>query len=894
MKKIFLVMGLLGATIISIFCIYLFFIGKNDFLNEKDIFNDEFYFKELNENQIEYNQNNNLVVFNQLIIEAKDTTTKVNIKKKIKKYKGEIVGFIAATHTYQVEFNNNIKIDEIIKQFEKDEDIKHISYNYVFSMLDEYIEYPNDKEWKNEWSDIPDGYNWGLEAIKMPEAWDFVSKKSLNTVNIGVMETCGFQEDHVDLKENVHSSLGNYDQTDLSHGTQVCGIIAAEYNNKKGISGITKNKGKIDFFSYKGVNNPKYADLMTYKIGLIYLCDMAKQNNQTAVINLSLGLQNLMAYASYGSNEARKELNTYNAELESYLGCLLEKDYDFLLVKAAGNTNEKQYLKVNYNEEDKENTKYGYVPFSTNKESEEYKTYSYLYPDDDNELMSRLKSGNCDAQYDIFSGINSSRIKDRIIVVGAVENEGNNIFKLSESFSVCGSRVDILAPGKAIETLTDNDSICKGENFYGTSFSAPYVTGVAGLILSMEPTIPGDKLKKLIIQSGQGEYKTYITRFDDRSRDECNYTMLDALGALKLAKKYINNIDSYKLYSKKIKEYQNKYGNIREKYNENYYSLYLEGLCYANLIDFNNDNVDELIIVYFDKENKKYHYEIFGYEKNEIKLLESSIDSYKTLDNSNNSDFIDELFNYSTGLIYLKIYEYNNKYYVCTGGKQDDLDEKFHYYFHGFDNNGQFGICESIEVDNENQIMKFNGKQVSLDKIEAEIGKYTLYKDFYLSTYMYDYEQFPTRSEGSMLIMLNDINETMIKLDIDEKIIDNTEYRFFYGDWKDLTFEEIGDMPEWWNGTTIFNPDGTIYRKIWRQKEEGTYTVSEDGNVITAILTKQTTSAPLTDENSSHLLETDSFYLKIVYKKIDDKTMSVEYSQEDNTVQSSKIIHKEY
>ena len=48
MKKIFLVMGLLGATIISIFCIYLFFIGKNDFLNEKDIFNDEFYFKELN------------------------------------------------------------------------------------------------------------------------------------------------------------------------------------------------------------------------------------------------------------------------------------------------------------------------------------------------------------------------------------------------------------------------------------------------------------------------------------------------------------------------------------------------------------------------------------------------------------------------------------------------------------------------------------------------------------------------------------------------------------------------------------------------------------------------------------------------------------------------------
>ena len=108
-------MGSLGIFVISILCIYFLFISENHSLTEKDIFNDEFYFKEFNDEQIEYNQNDNLIASNQLIIETKDSSTKANIEKKIKKYEGNIVGFIDATHTYQVEFNDNINIDEIKK-----------------------------------------------------------------------------------------------------------------------------------------------------------------------------------------------------------------------------------------------------------------------------------------------------------------------------------------------------------------------------------------------------------------------------------------------------------------------------------------------------------------------------------------------------------------------------------------------------------------------------------------------------------------------------------------------------------------------------------------------------------------------------------------------------------
>ena len=95
---------------------------------------------------------------------------------------------------------------------------------------------------------MADGDNWGLEAIHIPEAWDYLKDKELNEINIGVLECYGIQEDHKDLKNNINSILGNYNQTEKEHGTEVTGIIAAEYNNKRDISGISMNKGKIDYY----------------------------------------------------------------------------------------------------------------------------------------------------------------------------------------------------------------------------------------------------------------------------------------------------------------------------------------------------------------------------------------------------------------------------------------------------------------------------------------------------------------------------------------------------------------------------------------------------------------------------------------------------------------------
>ena len=52
-------------------------------------------------------------------------------------------------------------------------------------MDSQYI--PNDKKWSHIWEDVPDGINWGLEAIDMEEAWDYQDDMT-TTVNIGVID----------------------------------------------------------------------------------------------------------------------------------------------------------------------------------------------------------------------------------------------------------------------------------------------------------------------------------------------------------------------------------------------------------------------------------------------------------------------------------------------------------------------------------------------------------------------------------------------------------------------------------------------------------------------------------------------------------------------------------
>lgn len=122
--------------------------------------------------------------------------------------------------------------------------------------------YPNDENWKEHWENMEAG-NWGLKAMNVPEAWNYIEniKDDLNGISIGVLEIGTLDITHGDLKENLGDIIGGASEKDKgaeAHGTQVAGIIGAGYNNKCGITGIMMNNGKINYFSYNRAKENNY------------------------------------------------------------------------------------------------------------------------------------------------------------------------------------------------------------------------------------------------------------------------------------------------------------------------------------------------------------------------------------------------------------------------------------------------------------------------------------------------------------------------------------------------------------------------------------------------------------------------------------------------------------
>lgn len=660
----------------------LFIYLKNN--SQKDINNSEIYYKPLNDNLIIENKNNMDIVKNELIFEN-DKLSKKEINDMIKKINGKVVGYIDVTHTYQIEFDEKITEKELytIKdQLEKNKKIKNVSENLIINLDDNSITYPKDKKWKKEWSTVADGGNWGLEAIQCPEAWNYINKEysKTETVDVGIFERNGFNENHEDLKDNIGSILGNDLSNDSKenkeHGTHVAGIIGATHNNI-GISGVAENV-RLDYYALNGAK--KYSTIMAFKIGLTHLMIQAKNNNQTAIINISLSLEKSIVFgASRGNEIAINYINNLNTYLSEYLNIMLNNGYDFLLVKSAGNANDDDFLKVDFNEAFANETKYGYVLYNSEKDSEEYKKYNELYKIYENEFDSRLDSGGAFAQYDIFSGIDYSRaLEDRIIVVGALQNDGNNQYSIS-SYSQIGREVDILAPGTNIESTINEKQY---ERKSGTSMAAPFVSGVAAQVLSIEKNIPGNVLKDILTESTTNTYDIkggfYFTLENRLVLVPYEVSMLNSYNAVKLAKKYHNNKSEKEIYKDLLAKYKKAADNrfsdkqlwdelgLTNDYLNQSNSLGNKTALYYYYKDLNDDNVKELLIG-TNIDDDTYIVKIWSYYLGKIRDL--SFDGLRYLGNDN----------------------------IAIGEKDDDVVK---YFYKKLEKNCKWEDVEDIKYDN--------------------------------------------------------------------------------------------------------------------------------------------------------------------------------------------------
>lgn len=481
-------------------------------------------------------------VNNEVLVTIDSSKNKQKLENYISQIGGTIVGEIPELADYQILLDKEYDIHElkaIVTELSEQEWVVTAVPNYCIKIDTQYV--PNDKKWSKKWDDVPDGTNWGVEAIDIQEAWDYQSNMT-TTVNVGVIDNM-FDVNHEDLIFS-EAPLGNVlamnDSAWDNHGTHTSGTIAATTNNKVGIAGISINDNLYGV-SYVGLAVGGYDTLQSMKIALYYLI----ATNDCAVINMSIGVDHLTFEASRGGVLATNELNNLASGIENLLQRLIDQDYQFVICKSAGNQNEVgggyQYFRKDENDDDYPYEYYSYSDYLKYLSGESGYEYFAEYKDEKTAIESRLESGNVDAKYDFLGTISNQEVKNRIIVVGAAESLGthkeggflwfgrktvHNGYSIA-SFSQCGDRVDVLAPGVDIYSCVKNGY----SNMSGTSMAAPHVSGVASLLFSVNPNLSADDVKSIICDTAVGSYGNE------------NYGLLNAKNAVEAALNYIPSSD---------------------------------------------------------------------------------------------------------------------------------------------------------------------------------------------------------------------------------------------------------------------------------------------------------------------------------------------------------------
>ena len=146
-----------------------------------------------------------------------------------------------------------------------------------------------------------------------------------------------------------------------------------------------------------------------------------------------------------------------------------------------------------------------------------------------------------------------SDVNDSIIVVGGITPCGERKSPAScdknktWGGSNFGDKLDVVAPGTSIYTTNlITDSTSAYTSFNGTSAACPHVAAIAGLILSVNPTLTckqvADIIETTAREVGNYDYDIHPNRPNGKWHEEMGYGLVDAYAAVLAAKtKYIQN-----------------------------------------------------------------------------------------------------------------------------------------------------------------------------------------------------------------------------------------------------------------------------------------------------------------------------------------------------------------
>ncbi len=391
---------------------------------------------------------------NQLIVKFDDIFTEAKVKDLIKEYEGEIVGALYGDNEYQIKFPAK-KLSTVLGVLDAHENVISVYQDMAF-LCDADVN-PNDSEYaSDDWSSNPFGKNWNLELIDAMVAWDLL--EGAKTTNVGVIDSV-LDTKHEDIKVDAENNiltiqsdkiksqkdildlfkkLENTNNSLYSHGTHVAGTIAATANNGIGTAGVNWNNelhfANLWTYAEKDGKVKAYSSLVSFKYCLQYLV-----YSDCKVVNFSVG----GAFDTEASDSDKVVANYINNIFKD----LVDNGYDFLFVKAAGNSG-------------------------------------------------KDASVDCWNRYLEMGDVS----KAHTIIVGSVMNTphvGNeNVNYNLSPFSNYGELVDVVAPGSDIySTCPDN----KYDSKSGTSMATPHVSGVAALAWSINPSLTSAQVKEMIM-----------------------------------------------------------------------------------------------------------------------------------------------------------------------------------------------------------------------------------------------------------------------------------------------------------------------------------------------------------------------------------------------------------
>ncbi len=418
----------------------------------------ENYYLSVDENNV-HREDNVSFIKNQIIVVSRKGISKREMEGYFRAVNANIVGYVELMDTYQIQLNGNYSLSElssIAESIEEDYRVESANVDVVWrSSASNYRDDPwSEDGTPSQWENGTFGNNWGVKAINAPYCWD---NYDLGPIIVGVIDSM-FDPQHEDIRFSllannaVFSSYSPEDEYDHNreHGTHVAGVIGARHNGI-GISGVVENCYIIGFSKkgFSGAMDDFSAIASSVKSG-------------ARVINYSYGydseISDIMKWKDVPLSPARTDYQKYyvkaSAQAEIALTRLLDNEYDFLLVVAAGN--------------------------------------QPLY---NSSLV------NMEAKWgSVFTFISKPQIKNRIIVVGAVQNDGGS-FSLAP-YSFRGDRLDIMAPGTDIySSIPTDDSGRKYAFMSGTSQAAPHVTGVCASVWAAAPELSGAEVKKIVVET---------------------------------------------------------------------------------------------------------------------------------------------------------------------------------------------------------------------------------------------------------------------------------------------------------------------------------------------------------------------------------------------------------